>query len=224
MSNRGLYDETMTARSRLEKLRRRILPLVTVGLLALLALWILLAPAEARLGSLVKLVYLHGALVRVGLALFTMAGGLGLVALLVRRPVWYRGTHAAGAAALVVWILYIISSMVVTGLAWGQVVAWNEPRVKATASILVAAIVVAIASRLVEHRAFTALANLVMGIVPWLVVFQADVIRHPVDPIGGSESTSIQLFYWLIVMSVGGIAATLVAWLWAGLELEAAIE
>ncbi len=197
---------------------------MTAGLLALLVLWLLLAPSEARLGSLIKLVYLHGALSRVGLALFTLAGGLGLVALLVRRPVWYRGTRAAGTAALVVWILYIISSMVVTGLAWGQIVAWNEPRVKAIASILVAAIVVAIASLLVEHRAFAALANLVMGIVPWVVLFQADVIRHPVDPIGGSESTSIQLFYWLIVMSVGGIATTLVAWLWAGLELEAAIE
>ncbi len=197
---------------------------MTAGLLALLVLWLLLAPAEARLGSLIKLVYLHGALSRVGLALFTLAGGLGLVALLVRRPVWYRGTRAAGTAALVVWILYIISSMVVTGLAWGQIVAWNEPRVKAIASILVAAIVVAIASLLVEHRAFAALANLVMGIVPWVVLFQADVIRHPVDPIGGSESTSIQLFYWLIVMRVGGIATTLVAWLWVGLELEAAIE
>jgi hypothetical protein len=211
----------MTSKSRLTRLRNRFLPLSAVGLLVLLALCLLLAPAEARLGNLVKLVYLHGALIQVGLGLFALAGGLGLVALLSGRPVWYRGTQAAGTAALVVWILYVISSMVVTGLAWGQVVAWNEPRVRATASILVAAIMVAITSRLVGQRVFRAVANLMMGIAPWLVVYQADVIRHPVDPIGGSESTSIQLFYWLIVMSVAGIAAALVVWLWAGLELEA---
>ena len=118
MSNRKAHDEIMAARSRLANLRNRFLPLLAVGLFALLVLWVLLAPAEARLGDLVKLVYLHGALIQVGLALFTLAGGLGLVALLVRRPVWYRGTQAAGTAALVVWILYVISSMAVTGLPW----------------------------------------------------------------------------------------------------------
>ncbi|MFC2029282.1 hypothetical protein ACFLWA_00970 [Chloroflexota bacterium] len=211
----------MKNRSRLTTHYRHTLPLIAAGLLAILGLWIVLAPAESRLGGVVKLVFLHGALVRVGLALFTVAGLIGLVALLFRRPVWYRGTLAAGTAALVVWILYVISSMVVTGLAWGQVVAWNEPRVRATASILLAAIVVAIASRLVDHPVFTALASLAMGIVPWVIVAQADAIRHPIDPIGGSESTSIQLFYWLIVATMAGLAAVLVAWLWMRLELRA---
>jgi hypothetical protein len=190
------------------------LGLAAVGLFLALLVWIVLAPAEARIGHLIKLVYVHGALVWVGLLTFSLAGALGLVALVLRRPVWYRGTRAAGLAALIVWIAYAISAMGVTALAWGQVVAWNEPRVRASGLLLVAAVVLAIMVRLVRHPDFTALVNLLMGVVSWLVVRQAGVIRHPVDPIGGSGSAAIQVFYVLIVLTVAGLAATLVAWLW----------
>jgi hypothetical protein len=199
----------------LARLKNRTTLLVAATLGLLLALWVVLAPAEARLGNLIKLVYVHGALVWVGLITFSVAGALGLVALLVRRPVWYRGNRAAGMAALIVWTIYVISAMAVTGLAWGQIIDLNEPRVRATGLILVTAVVLALVSRLVEQRDFGALVNLIMGIVPWVVVRQADVIRHPVDPIGGSESAAIQVYYLLIVLTVGGLAATLIAWLWA---------
>jgi hypothetical protein len=200
--------------SKLESLKCRILPLLALGLLGLLAMWLVLAPTEARLGNVIKLVYLHGALVWVGLATFSAAGALGVVALLVRRPIWYLGTEAAGTVALVVWALTVISSMVVTGLTWGQLLAWNEPRVRATGLILIAALLLMVVRRLVGHRDFSALVNLLMGIVPWVVVRQAEVIRHPVDPIGRSNSASIQIFYLLIVFTVAGLAVTLTAWLW----------
>jgi hypothetical protein len=193
----------------------RILPFLALGLLVLLALWVALAPAEARLGNVIKLVYVHGALVWVGLITFSAAGVLALAALILRRPVWYQGTRAAELAAVLIWIAYVISSMLVTGLTWGQVIAWNEPRVRATALILAAALLLYLVARLIDHRDFTALTNLVMGIVPWIVVRQAGVIRHPVDPIGGSESTAIQSSYLLIVVTIGALAATLVAWLWS---------
>lgn len=205
-----------------EKLRDRIVPFVAAGLGALLALWVALAPAEARLGNVVKLVYLHGALIWVGLITFSVAGVIGLVALVLRRPVWYRGTWAAGRAALVIWVVYVISSMAVTGLTWGQLIAWNEPRVRATGLILVAAVALAVVIRLVDHQDFAAGVNLLMGIVPWVMVLQAEAIRHPVDPIGGSQSSAIQVFYLLIVLTVAGLAATLIAWLWAGAELREA--
>jgi len=209
----------MTARE-LSTVKNRALPLVAAGFLGLLAACVILAPPEALLGHLIKLVYIHGALVMVGLATFSVAGALGLLALVVRRRVWYNGTWAAGLAALIVWIVYILSSMAVTGLAWGQVIAWNEPRVRASALILLAALVFAVVARLVGHRDFTALVNLVMGIVPWVLVRRAEAIRHPLDPIGGSQSVSIQLFFVLIVVAVAGLALTFVAWLWLGKELR----
>jgi hypothetical protein len=204
----------------LERARNRVLLLVAFGLFGLLAVCAMLAPAEAQLGQLIKLIYVHGALVMVGLVTFLVAGALGLVALVVRRRVWYSGTWAAGLAALMVWIVYILSSMAVTGLTWGQVIAWDEPRVRASALILLAAIVLAVVTRLVGHRDFTAMVNAVMGIVPWILVRRAEAIRHPLDPIGGSQSARIQVFFVLIVLAVAGLALTLIAWLWMGAELR----
>jgi hypothetical protein len=90
--------------------------------------------------------------------------------------------------------------------------------------ILVAALVVFVGSKFINHPSFTAGVNAVMGIVPWVMVRQAGVIRHPVDPIGGSDSAAIQDFYWLIVLTVAGLAAVLVAWLWVRAELKSASE
>ena len=222
---------------RLEIVRKRVLPVLGVVLFALLVLWVVLAPSESRLGNLVKLVFVHGALVWSGLLAFTIAGALGVVSLAVRyvlgalKPaargwstVWYRGTESAGLAALIVWIAYVISSMAVTGLTWGQIVAWNEPRVQATGLILLAAMVLFVVARLVANADFTAIVSVLMGIVPWFMVKQAGVIRHPVDPIGGSESAAIQTSYGLILLTVVGLTLTLIAWLWAGAELRAALS
>ena len=206
--------------SRLRLLKNRIIPWVAVVLVLLLALGLWLAPSETRLGDVVKVVYVHGALVWAGLFAFSVAGVLGLVALLIRRSTWYHGTEAAGVDALVVWIAYVISSMAVTGLAWGQLIAWNEPRVRVTGMILLASVAVFIVSRLVSQPAFTAAANIAMGIVPWVAVRQVEAIRHPVDAIGGSGSAAIQSYYLLIVVTVVALAVTLLAWLWARIELR----
>jgi hypothetical protein len=207
---------------RLRRFKNRIIPLVALALIALLAVWLWLAPSEARLGSVIKMVYVHGALVWVGLLAFSLAGVLGLIALLARRAVWYHGTEAAGLAALLVWIAYVVSSMAVTGLTWGQLVAWNEPRVRVTGLILLASAAIFVVSRLVNQRDLTAAANLAMGLVPWVAVHRAEAIRHPVDAIGSSGSTAIQGYYLLIVLTIAALACTLVAWLWAGIGLRAA--
>jgi hypothetical protein len=57
-------------------------------------------------------------------------------------------------------------------------------------------------------------------VVPWILVRQADAIRHPVDPIGGSGSTAIQGFFFLIVVTVALLSGTLILWLWAGMEVR----
>ena len=202
-------------------LKKKGLPVAAGGLLLLLLLWVGVAPAEQRLGNLIKLVYVHGALVWVGLATFSVAGVLGLAALLVRRRVWYNGSQAAGLAALVVWIAYVISAILVTGLTWGQWIAWGEPRVQATALILIAALVLAAVTWLVRSRDFTAIVNILLGMATWVVVKQAEVIRHPVDPIGASESEPMRVYYILITLTVAALAATLLGWLWLVLQREA---
>jgi hypothetical protein len=93
--------------------------------------------------------------------------------------------------------------------------------VQVTALILGAALVLALVARLVDHPDFASLVNVAMGILPWIMVSQADAIRHPVDPIGGSNSSSIQGYFLLIQLTVLALAASLVAWLWARAERQA---
>lgn len=215
---------------------KRVLPLLAAVMLVLLVVWVVLAPSESRLGNLVKLVFVHGALVWTGLLAFSIAGALGLLSLVLSHlvgsvapalrlsaPVWYRGTEAAGLGALIIWLATVVSSMAVTGLTWGQLVAWNEPRVQATGLILLAALALLIVARLVANRDFTAIVGVLMGIVPWILVQRAGVIRHPVDPIGESQSAAIQIFYLLILLTVVGLGLTLIAWLWARAEERAAL-
>ncbi|HNS49593.1 MAG TPA: hypothetical protein PKO09_00240 [Anaerolineae bacterium] len=204
----------------LRRILGRLLRPAGILLIILLASWTAMAPAEARIGNLIKLVYVHGALVLSGMLAFSLAGLLAIVALLARRPSWFRAADAAGRGALLAWIVCAISAMAVTKLTWGQLVAWSEPRVRSTALILLAALALEVVARMVNQCDFGAVVRIVMGIAPWIVTRQAEVIRHPVDPIGGSGSTAIQAFFLLIVLTVVALVLDLMAWLWVAAELR----
>jgi hypothetical protein len=158
------------------------LPAVACALIALLALWVVLAPAESRLGNVVKLVFVHGALVWTGLLTFSVAGGLGLVALLTRRRLWYGdpGCRHGGAPAV---DLSIRSGHGGDGHHPGPAHRLERASSAGDSPILAAALVLALVRWLVGHPGFSAGVNVIMGILPWVVVRQADAIRHPVDPI-----------------------------------------
>lgn len=184
----------------------------TVAWLAALVALLILSPSEKTLGDVVKLVYLHGALVRTGLLAFTVAGVLGVAALITRRECTLRWSEAVGHAALVVWTLYILSSMVVTYLAWGVAIAWSEPRVRASAHIFLAAVAFWVLAYLIQDKRATATLNALLAPLAWALVQNAGVVIHPVDPIGGSASVAIQVFYAGIVLCVILLTAELAAW------------
>jgi hypothetical protein len=182
-----------------------------VWLIALAAL-LILSPSEKTLGDVVKLVYLHGALVRTGLLAFTAAGALGLAALLAHSDRVARWGEAVGHTALVVWTAYVLSSMVVTYLAWGVAIAWGEPRVRASAHIFLAAVAFWVLAYLIQDRRATAALNAVLAVLAWVLVRSAGVVIHPVDPIGGSASVAIKVFYAGIVLCVMLLATELAMW------------
>ncbi len=115
--------------------------LVSLLLLTAAAVGLLLAlPPEQTLGTVIRVIFLHGALVQVGLLIFAAAGILALVYLWTRRsgvgdPTVYGWLVAAQRTGLVIWVVYALSSMLSTYLAWGQWVAWDEPRVRASAGV-----------------------------------------------------------------------------------------
>ena len=193
----------------LVELRRRTGPLLA-GLAALLVLLLWLSPAEQTLGQTVKLVYLHGALVRTAMALFALSLPVNLVALIGRGPGWPSWGKALSWTAILVWLAHTLMSMVTTYAAWGVFIAWFEPRTRFTFALAGAALAIVAGVQLVNNPRFSALAfallaGLTLGLAPRL-----GVVQHPLNPIGTSPSGAIRGFYTaisLVSLAMGGLLA-----------------
>jgi len=182
------------------------------ALVAVVGLLVWFSPAEQTLGNVVKLIYLHGALARTGLVAFGVAALFGLAALIVNRLSLLAWCEAAGKTAAVIWVVYALSSMISTYMAWGVLVAWNEPRVVASIQVLAVALLLTGVSRFVDQPRFTAATNLVMGGLAWWLTQRAAVVRHPLNPIGESDSTAIKGFYIALLLACLLLAADVAYW------------
>jgi hypothetical protein len=188
-------------------------------LLTSLAVLLWLAPADQHLGEVVKLVYLHGALVRAGMLTFFAAGAVGLVATVAwllgqaRFARLSRWAWLLVASGVITWVVYSLSSVVVTYITWGVAVAWGEPRVQASVRVLVSSLLLLGVGQLVADPRFRAVIAIILAGLVGALIFSANVIRHPIDPIGGSSSAAIKTFYTLINWAVLGLVGCLVVWL-----------
>ena len=178
--------------------RNLILSLAILG--GLLAALLLLLPAEQTLGPVIKAVFLHGALVRTGLLLFAISGVLGIGCLMWDRPMLLAWTLAIQQAAVILWVAYALSSMVTTYMAWGEWIAWDEPRVRASVHVLWFSLASLGLVLWVKNRIFTGLANLAVAIMAWMLIKGATLARHPFNPIGESQSVAYSWFF--IAMTV----------------------
>jgi hypothetical protein len=188
-------------------------PVSLIVLTGLSALLLLLIPAEQTLGNIIKVIFLHGALVEVGLLVFAAAGLTGLAYLVWRTAALDGWTLALQKTGVILWIVYALSSMVSTKLAWGQWIAWDEPRVRASALVLGFSILCLLFVLWVDNRFFTALANLAVAGVSWYLVKGANILRHPFDPIGTSSSDRYRIFFVLLLLLILLLAAQLTLWL-----------
>jgi hypothetical protein len=200
----------------LSAVRRRIGPLL-IGLAALLALLLWLSPAEQTLGQVVKLVYLHGALVRTAVLIFAVSLPVNLVALVNGSNAWSAWGKALAWTAIFAWLAHTLFSMVTTYAAWGVFIAWGEPRTRFTFSLAVIAVVIAGVAYMVGNARFSALAlaalaGLTLGLLPG-----QGIVQHPLDPIGTSPSVTIQAFYAAILAISLAIGGLLAVWLQARL-------
>ena len=176
--------------------------LLAGGASLLLIATLVLLPPEKTLGPVIKVIFLHGALVRIGLLTFLVAGLLGLATIFTRGNALLRWCLATQKAALLIWIVYVLSSMISTRLSWGEWIAWDEPRVRASVYVLGLSIAALLIVLWVNSRLFTGLTNMLVAIVSWLLVRGASIMRHPFDPIGTSGSSTYALLYWLMVAAL----------------------
>ncbi len=180
---------------------RRFWPLF--GLCALLAALILvLMPQEKILGQVIKLVYLHGALSRAGMIGFWAAGIAGAAYLVRPGDSLVRWSRALLLSGWGYWTVHFLVSMPATRLTWGPWIAWGEPRVTMTLQVIAVGLIVIAVAWLLDHARFTAAVNLLLGIAILFLVERTGVLRHPLDPIGASPSSTLRLIYLLLLLPI----------------------
>ena len=193
----------MAVSARLDKMNRWGL---YGGLLLLLVVLLWLSPAEATLGNVVKIVYLHGALQRVAMLAYLVAGALGIAQMIwSRRPIVYW-TQAAMEMALLLWVAHFVVSLPAQVLAWGGI-AWGEPRVASALWIMVGTIVVYAIARWMHQPMWIALAAALNALVVLVILRGAINVLHPFNPIFGSDSPAIIGYYLAITFVVTLLAA-----------------
>ena len=181
---------------------------LAVGLTILLGVLLWLSPAERTLGQVVKLVYLHGALVRTAMVFFGVSVPVNIAALIWGREAWLRWGKALVWGAVMVWLAHTLFSMVTTYEAWGVAIAWFEPRTRFTFATAGAGMLFVAVAWFVENDRFSALIFALLGGVVLSLLPQLGLIQHPLNPIGTSTSNAIRGFYvaiLLVTLLLGGL-------------------
>jgi hypothetical protein len=178
---------------------RRFVPHTIAVLFVVVLLLVIAIPPETRLGSIIRIVLLHGALARTGLVVFAVAGVLGIVLLIRPSDRLESWTVATQQTAFAAWLAAALTSTVATYLSWGVFIAWAEPRTQGTAKILVLCLVLLLLVLWIKQHRFTGLANAVLAFFAWLTVMQATSVQHPENPVGSSPSIVFQAIFVALV-------------------------
>lgn len=203
----------------LNGVRRWTWPLLAgLGVILFVLLW--LSPAERTLGQTVKLVYLHGALVRTAMVLFAISLPVNLVALLGGRSGWLAWGKALIWTAVAIWLIHTLFSMITTYAAWGVFIAWFEPRTRFTFTLAVVGVTIVVITHLVDDARFSALAFVLLAGLTLALAPRLGAVQHPLNAIGSSPSNAIRAFYSAIQVVSLGIGGLLTVWLQAQLAHE----
>lgn len=178
-----------------------------IGILILLISLVVvtvLSPSEKTLGNLVKLVYLHLAIAWTGLLFFAFSALFGFTEIVYKKTFW-RYSLATQRTALLLWVLYLISSFIVAYLAWGGM-NWGEPRLRIGLIILSLAIAASLLTFSFEKPKTIGAINLALGLAVWGFWATRFNILHPANPVWRSNSLAIKIYALLILLLTLAIA------------------
>jgi hypothetical protein len=181
---------------------------VAIGVVT--AVLLLLAPEEATLGSGIRSVYVHVALIWVGLAGFVVAGLIGLALLVTGKATLYLWMRTIGWIGVGFFAAGLAMSALASQVNWGAVF-WQEPRMRSSGTSLAIAVIVMVAMDWFPWlRLRGALVTAVPIIFYWLTT-RTELVLHPDNPILTSDSVGIQATFLGLFVLVG-LAAALLAW------------
>jgi hypothetical protein len=162
---------------------------------ALAAVAIALAPEEATLGPGIKTVYLHVALIWVGMVGIYVAGAIGLVVALTDRVDFAAWMRIIGLVAVAFYVGGSLASIAAQIINWGGL-ALSEPRTLSTLQVVAAGIIVMVLSLWQINRRLLGGIYLAWALFTFWATRSAALILHPDNPIGSSNSSAIQLTFY----------------------------
>lgn len=174
------------------------------------SLLVILSPEDRELGAILKLIYLHGALVTAGLSLFTAAGMVSLISLF-RSRMKFKLLFAIEKTAVIYWVAATIIGDVTSVYAWGGINP-GEPRFAATIIISLIAAGVYFISTAIDDRKIISLLGIGLAMSVWAIMGSAGKILHPDNPFGTSEP-SIRTFFFLITLLFLAASVLTVRWM-----------
>lgn len=177
--------------------------LITMG-------WLWAAPVEKTLGTGIKIVYLHVALIWSGMIGLLLAGVLGIWLLLAglrtAAPVrsgpsrLWRGLRAVSWVGFGLFTLGTVVSLGAEIVNWGGIF-WSEPRTASILQILAVAVIVQVLNNWPLDGRLQGLLNAGLAVFMVWSTGRAELVLHPNNPIGTSDSAGIQgTFYGLFIL------------------------
>jgi len=163
-----------------------------------------LMPPVVQLGTLVRLVVLHGAYTWVNMGLFTLAGLVSAAFLLLGRASIYPWSTALRRLAVVAWVGNTALGMLSAYLSWGSV-NLAEPRLRATFVLLLLSGILLALDFFVGRARVMALADIAMATALWWLILAARNFVHPDSPVMNS-GWEIKGPFFAIVASIAVFA------------------
>lgn len=169
----------------------------------IIVLILLLLPDEKTLGSTIKIIYIHVALVQSSLIAYGAAGIFGLIGFFKNDERIFQWEASLQKTAILFWLLYYLTSMIATYMTWGIWVEWTEPRVHIAFRVIAVSLILLVLSIWIARRIFIHIANVLMAVYVIYSTKAAINIRHPGNPIGDSDSFVYKLaLYAIFILTI----------------------
>ncbi|MBC8182397.1 hypothetical protein H8E88_14960 [candidate division KSB1 bacterium] len=196
------------------------IPATIIFLCLILIVILVFIPPEKNLGHVIKAVFIHAAMIRCGLLILGAAGVIAVLDLVKHSQRNFLLCLSTQYTALTLWIIYMVSSVIVTYLAWGIPIAWNEPRTQVSFVILFVLLAGFLISKWFNQRIVTDLINIFLTLFSWIAVKNAINISHPFDPIGRSELMFYKVSYLLILFVFILFSIQIIRWFYKKFNLN----
>jgi hypothetical protein len=178
---------------------KRYINFIIVLILFLLGIIITyFSPSEVILESLAKVVYLHGALIWVGLILFLIIGITSSLNLFLNKS-YEKYLISLQEVVTIFWISSTVLGFVVAYLSWGGIL-WVEPRLLSSIMVSIISIIIYYINSEAKKESLKNILYILQLLVVYTLIIISSRIFHPENSILESDLNIQISFISLIII------------------------